>query len=206
MIQNLLIDLGGVIMDIRRQNCVDAFKRLGFADVDDYLTDYAQKGPFAALEEGKITPDEFRAELRLHMPAGVTDADIDDAFQQFLTGIPVGRLHELRQLRAMGLGLYLLSNTNAIMWNGKILEEFRKEGRHRADYFDGMMPSFEVGIMKPDPAIFRLAARRFGLVPAETLFIDDARVNLDAAASEGFHTLLVEPGQEFATLVEKHLQ
>mgnify|MGYP001534228688 FL=1 len=39
MIKNLLFDLGGVIMDIRRQNCEAAFRRLGMNDIDRFLGD-----------------------------------------------------------------------------------------------------------------------------------------------------------------------
>ncbi|MBD5317466.1 MAG: HAD family phosphatase [Bacteroides sp.] len=206
MIQNLLIDLGGVIMDIRRTDCVKAFKELGFDSVDRYLNDFSQTGPFELLEEGRISPDEFRRSLRSLMPEEVTDAQIDEAFEKFLVGIPVGRLHELRQLRSMGLGLYLLSNTNPIMWNGKIKSEFAKEGRRCEDYFDGILTSFEAGVQKPEPAIFKMARDRFNLDPATTLFIDDSQANLDAAEALGFRTLLAVPGKEFGKLVEKKLQ
>ena len=206
MITNLLFDLGGVIMDLDRMRCVRAFESLGFDSVGMYLTDYAQKGPFEALEEGRITSSEFRDELKRLMPPGVTDAQIDDAFQEFLVGIPVARLHELRELRKMGLNIYMLSNTNPIMWNGRILEAFRQEGLHRADYFDGMLPSFEAGVQKPSPRIFEIACKLFDIKPEHTLFIDDSQTNLDTAADLGFHTLLVPQGKEFAHLIGPHLK
>ena len=49
MIKNLLFDLGGVIMDIKRENCVDALTRLGMDDADSMLGVYAQSGEFALL-------------------------------------------------------------------------------------------------------------------------------------------------------------
>ena len=67
----LLFDLGGVIVDIRREDCVEAFEKLGFADIADYLGDYGQKGPFLLVEEGKISVEEFRAEMRSHIPHAV---------------------------------------------------------------------------------------------------------------------------------------
>ena len=182
MIKNLLIDLGGVIMGIRRQNCVDAFKAMGFEDVDPYLTDFAQPAVFEALEEGRISPAEYRPEIRRHIPRPVTDAEIDCAFEAFLTGIPPRRLAALRALRARGLGLYLLSNTNPIMWNGRIAADFRAEGLSVDSYFDGVLTSFQAGVQKPAPRIFEIAAERFGLTPATTLFVDDSQANLDAAA------------------------
>jgi HAD superfamily hydrolase (TIGR01509 family) len=52
--------------------------------------------------------------------------------------------------------------------------------------------SGEVGLMKPDPRIFQLAAERAGLAPAELLFVDDSRRNTDAAAALGFDVHLFD--------------
>lgn len=196
-IRNLLFDLGGVIMDIRRQDCVDAFRRLGLRNADSYFGEYAQQGPFMALEEGSISTDEFHAQVRRDLPEGVTDAQIDEAFCRFLTGIPVGRLAELRRLRESGYKIYLLSNTNAIMWDSVIAGEFTKEGLTRDDYFDGMVTSFEARALKPDAAIFRYTASTLGIKPEETLFFDDSEANTAAAAALGFATATVRPGTEF---------
>jgi 2-haloacid dehalogenase/putative hydrolase of the HAD superfamily len=46
--------------------------------------------------------------------------------------------------------------------------------------------SADVGLSKPDPRIFQLTAERAGLAPPELLFVDDSRVNTDAAAACGF--------------------
>lgn len=201
MIKNLLFDLGGVIMDIRRENAVDALRRLGLADADRLLGLYEQKGPFMLLEEGRITPQEFREEIRRRIPHPVTDSEIDAAFIKFLTGIPLHRLRQLEQLAAKGFGIYLLSNTNPIMWHSRISEEFTKDGKNINHYFRGMVTSFEAKMMKPDPAIFRYAAETLKIEPAETLFLDDSQKNLDAAASVGFQTALVPPDTEFFDLI-----
>ncbi|MDE7154607.1 MAG: HAD family phosphatase [Muribaculaceae bacterium] len=201
MIKNLLFDLGGVIMDIRRENAVDALRNLGLAEADQLLGLYEQKGSFMLLEEGRITPQEFREEIRRQIPHPVTDSQIDEAFIKFLIGIPVHRLRQLEQLAAKGYGIYLLSNTNPIMWNSKIKEEFTKDGKEINHYFRGMVTSFEAKMMKPDPAIFRYASTTLGIEPAETLFLDDSQKNLDAAASVGYQTALVPPGTEFIDLI-----
>ena len=52
--------------------------------------------------------------------------------------------------------------------------------------FDGAVVSGEEGVLKPEPAIFRLLTARFGLDPAETLFIDDVEANVDGARAAGF--------------------
>ncbi len=195
MIKNLLFDLGGVIVDIERQRCVDAFMQLGLQNPDSYFGLYGQNGVFKAIEEGSINTDTFHAELHKALPEGVTDYQIDTAFQKFIVGIPVHRLEALRRLRCQGYGIYVLSNTNPIMWRGVIAGEFGKEGLRREDYFDGIVTSFEA--LKPDPAIFRYTAEHLGIDPAETLFFDDSAENVEVAKSLGFNAVEVKPGTEF---------
>lgn len=201
-IKNLLFDLGGVIMDIRKENCVSAFERLGLKDAASYFGDFSQQGAFMMVERGDMTTEQFHAALRPALPSGVSDAEIDAAFCEFLIGIPVHRLEELEKLS----GRYrvgLLSNTNPIMWDSKIREEFEKAGKKREDYFEGMVTSFEANSLKPEKGIFEYAVRRLGFVPEETLFFDDSQANLDAAAALGFKTALVRNGEEFSDIIKK---
>lgn len=196
MIDTLMFDLGGVIMDIRRENAVEALRNLGMENAGDFLGDYGQKGPFLALEKGEIGAEEFRREVRKLIPRPVSDSELDEAFNRFLIGIPVERLRELEKLKKR-YRVYMLSNTNPIMWNSFIDREFRKDGHDRDHYFDGCVASFDVKAYKPDAAIFDIARERFSLVPGNTLFFDDSRANCDAAAALGYHTAWVRPGTEF---------
>lgn len=196
MIRNILFDLGGVIMDIKKDNCVAALRGLGFGNPEEYLGDYGQKGPFGELESGLISPEQFRDFVRAHSDMALTDRQIDDAFNAFLVGIPVERLRQLQQLRQR-YGIYLLSNTNAIMWYSKIADEFRKDGLDIYGYFDGMVTSFEAKALKPSAAIFEYAINHLGIDPRETIFLDDSASNLGGAEAMGFRTALVAPGREF---------
>jgi putative hydrolase of the HAD superfamily len=63
-------------------------------------------------------------------------------------------------------------------------------GRVRAQrevnrFFDTMVVSWEVGLLKPDPAIYRLTLRRLGVEPPEALFVDDRAPNVAAAEAIG---------------------
>ncbi|MNW70656.1 (S)-2-haloacid dehalogenase 4A [compost metagenome] len=49
-----------------------------------------------------------------------------------------------------------------------------------------------MGLVKPDPRIFEVAAERFALDPARTLFVDDSVANVTAAGALGFRTLRFE--------------
>lgn len=204
MIKNLMFDLGGVIMNIRRENCVEAFKELGMADPDAFLGEYSQSGPFAAIENGQSDPAKFHEDVRaiIGNPA-ITDKQIDDAFGKFLTGIPKHRLEDLRKLKEK-FSLYLLSNTNPIMWTNGIAENFAQEGKDVGFYFNDVVRSYKAGVMKPNPEIFRITERKFGIKPQETIFFDDSKANCDAAAALGFNTIWVKPGTEFMELLKEY--
>lgn len=203
MIQNLLFDLGGVIMDIRRENAVEALRGLGMENAGSFLGEYVQSGPFLDLESGKISAEEFRNEIRRYISGPVSDSEIDAAFTRFLVGIPEKRLQALTELNAKGYKLYMLSNTNPIMWNGEIASQFRKQGQDINYYFKGIVTSFEAGCCKPDPRIFELALRKFGIKAGETLFLDDSEKNTEAAARLGFNVATIKPGEEFISIFRK---
>lgn len=204
MIKNLMFDLGGVIMDIRRQNCVDAFKSLGMTDPDEFLGEYSQSGPFASIENGESTPAQFRDDVRRIIGNdGLTDSQIDEAFGKFLVGIPLHRLEELRRLKEH-FNLYLLSNTNPIMWADGIARNFAQEGHDVNYYFKDKVRSYKAGVMKPDPEIFRCTERKFGIKPDETIFLDDSKKNCEAAEALGFHAIWVRPGTEFYQLLKEY--
>lgn len=192
-------------MDIKKENCIEAFRELGLQNPETYFGDYGQNGVFEAVESGEIDSDGFHRALRPLLPEGTSDAAIDTAFNKFLTGIPVHRLRQLQQLRRDGYRVYLLSNTNPVMWNDVIKSEFEKDGLSREDYFDGIVTSFEAKALKPHPEIFEYACRTLGIDAAETLFLDDSQANLDGAARLGFQTALVRSGDEFAQLVQQHI-
>lgn len=195
-IKNLLFDLGGVIVDIDRDRCVNAYTEAGMPDADEMLGVYKQSGIFLQLEEGKVTPQQFRDEMRKHFVSNVSDAVIDDCFKQFLLGIPVHRLRALEQLRKK-YRVYLVSNTNAIMFETTIRDFFKADGHSLEYYVDGYVVSYEELCCKPDERIFRRCVEKFGIKSEDTLFFDDGLVNCEAAGRLGFATHNVKPGTEF---------
>lgn len=200
MTKNLMFDLGGVIMDIDRRRAVKAFEELGMADADSFFDPYLQRGHFLQLEQGLVTPEQFRADIRPLFSRPVTDGEIDRGLDRFLIGIPAVRLERLAALRRAGYKVYMLSNTNPIMWNGFILNEFRKLGGSVGDYFDGIATSFEAKVCKPDARIYEYALAKFGIEAGETTFYDDGEANVEAARALGIHAEHVTAGRDFMKL------
>ncbi|KAA6308181.1 HAD family phosphatase, partial [termite gut metagenome] len=114
-IKNLLIDFGGVLVNLDRQACLNNFKSIGIEDIESFIDPYRQQGAFMQLEKGLITLSEFRNELRKLSKKPVTDEQIDGAWNSFLVDIPVAKLDLLLKLRKK-YAIYLVSNTNSIHW------------------------------------------------------------------------------------------
>lgn len=187
-IKNVIIDLGGVMIDLDRERCVEAFEHLGLHGADSMLGLYRQEEPFLSLETGRITAAEFYDEVRRRAASPLNDAEIEAAFWEFLVDLPKSRLAAVRHARKHGLRTFMLSNTNAVMYDGWIKEAFRQEGLHVGDYFDGIVTSFAEGICKPDKKIFCTVLDRYGLDPDATIMLDDSEANCMAAESVGMHS------------------
>lgn len=89
-----------------------------------------------------------------------------------------------QELKDTGLKIGLLSN-NLPGWF-----EYWDSERNLRDVFDLVILSYETGLIKPDPEIYRLACRELGLSPEEVLFIDDGEKNVSAAQEVGLQGLI----------------
>jgi putative hydrolase of the HAD superfamily len=137
---------------------------------------------------GEIDPATFRAGVRRNVIAVAGDEARADsalaALDQAMGALPPIE-PEMRalvvRLRAAGrVKLGLLSNANS-----GFSELLRARGI--TDLFDDVVVSADVGLAKPDPDVFRLAARRLGVEPAACLMIDDQLQHLESARGVGLH-------------------
>lgn len=194
-IKAIVFDLGGVVIDLKRENAVAALEALGIKNADELLGLYRQDGPFLALEIGKISAAGFFDTMRVEASASGAPAPADmliqEAFNSFLVALPVERLERLRALKSKGYRIFALSNTNPVMYPTWIAEHFKQEGLHINDYFEGIVTSFSEGCCKPDAEIFRRLLVRYDLDPASTLMLDDSEANCEAARSTGMQALRV---------------
>ena len=76
-IKNLIIDFGGVLIDLDRQRCLENFRKLGLPDVEVMLDLCHQQDFFQKYEKGLITSAEFREVIRGKIGKPVTDTRID---------------------------------------------------------------------------------------------------------------------------------
>ncbi|MCL1942186.1 MAG: HAD family phosphatase [Candidatus Azobacteroides sp.] len=198
-IKNIVFDFGGVLINLDKQACIDAFVGLGMENVREYLSDYRQDGIFRRLEIGAISPGQFRNEIRSKIGKPLSDQQIDKAWMKFLLDVPAEKLDLLLQLRKK-YRVFMLSNTNAIHIDGIIEPVFCRNGHTFDDYFEKAYFSYEIGWAKPDKEIFEYLLKDAGITAGETLFVDDAEANVAAAEAMGFKTYQPESFEDFSAV------
>ena len=181
----LIFDFGNVLIEIDPARSIEAFQTLGAKADLHFVADF-----FHDFETGAITAADFRDALRSQLRWASADSSIDRAWNALLLEIPPKTLHVLRSLRAQGYRLALLSNTNPI----HIDEVRRRLGQHGyaafERCFERVFYSFDMGLRKPDPAIYATVDRELDITsPVEVLFVDDNAANIASAAAYGWRTL-----------------
>lgn len=208
MIKNIIFDLGGVVIDLDRRDAIDALDRLGIKDASALLGVYAQKGPFLLLETGEISESEIYDMLLPYCSRETRCTDIRDAFEEFLKGIPVERLKLIREIRKKGYRVFVLSNTNPLMYNHWIDNAFRQEGLTINDYFDGIVVSYQERVCKPGPQIYLNLLKRYNLEAKDTLMLDDSEANCKTAENLGMQAIKVtsEGDSSFSEICKRLLK
>ncbi|MDR0976434.1 MAG: riboflavin biosynthesis protein RibF [Prevotellaceae bacterium] len=198
-IKNLIIDFGGVLIDLDRKRCIEKFRQIGFDHVEQMLDVCHQQGFFLEHEKGLISDAEFRDRIRDMATRPVTDEQIDEAWNSFLLTIPAYKLRLLLRLKKH-YNVILLSNTNGIHWDYSRQHVFNYRGHTVEDFFHHLFVSYEMHLAKPDPAIFRRVIDETGIRPEETLFLDDSPANCRAAESLGIRTYTPSAHEDWSHL------
>ncbi len=197
-IKNIVFDLGNVLLNLDFDASIQAFRNLGLnSEVVNRQQAYADP-VFYELEVGKATPEAFRKQVRriLKNPEA-TDQQIDDAWCAMIRDIPAKRVEMLKML-AKNYDVYLFSNTNAIHIR-RLHQEFRDI--HEIEFPSLFVKDFyshEIHERKPDLASYQKVIELSGIIPEETLFVDDLEKNISGAEKAGLKTFWLKDGMEVA--------
>ena len=102
-------------------------------------------------------------------------------FNDTITGVIEGMTELVADLDSAGVPMFGITNFSHEFW-----PPFRDSEAHLFDRFRDIVVSGDEKLVKPDPAIYALALKRFALAPGEGLFLDDRLDNVDAANANGF--------------------
>ncbi len=204
MIDTVIFDLGGVIVDIDRDRSVKAFEALGLKEAGSYLDPYHQSGIFLELEDGRLDAEGFCERLGQLCGRPVSFLQAQEAWMGFISGVPRERLAYVDSLRK-DYRVCLLSNTNPFIMEWARSPRFTPAGRALDDYFDQLFLSYIMKCVKPHRKIFLDVTEALGARPENTLFIDDGPSNIATAKAMGFVTFMPLNGTNWIPDVQKVL-
>jgi len=135
-----------------------------------------------AFDSGALTGREYWRRIAQEAGLSLGETAIDELVQwdalMWMTENQAMLAWQLR-LKQRGLRTAIVSNL------GDTVHRAMEREFGWLSQFDVLVWSYQLGVIKPDPAIYRYALEKLGTLPAETLFIDDKQPNVDAAIAMG---------------------
>ena len=179
MIKNIIFDLGGVVIGRDYALKGDKLKSFRFLQGEEFPRFWKD------FDNGDISQKQAAEAV-----AQLEGCSRDEAFEMIdyvrsLYNEFPRTVELIKELRTEGYCLYVLSNMPLEFYN--YIKSFEVFG-----YFDGVAISSIEKMSKPDPRFFRTLMDRYGLLPEETVFVDDKVMNIEAARRMGMHTCLFD--------------
>lgn len=198
----MVLDLGNVL--IRWQPHAALAAGVGDAEARAFLDPAVSGVDFAAWnhrQDAGGSWEDGESWLAEHHPDWVEHgAAYRRHFDRSLTGLLDGTAEVLRELTAAGVPTYALTNWSAELYPVAV-ERFAELA-----LFADVVVSGQVGLAKPDPAVFALTVQRIGCEPGEIFFTDDSAPNVVAALAAGWDAeLFTSPSGLRRQLVQRGL-
>src|SRR5687767_2715069 len=198
-VKNIIFDLGGVLLNLDVAQTRDAFIKLGLTQIDELFRIGHAASFFKDYEVGTISDEEFVEKARRLSLPGTSNDQVIDAWNVMLLDFPAERVQFLNQLKNK-YRLFLFSNTNAIH-----LRAFHKSyqdvyGSAMDELFEKAYYSHMINHRKPDVAAYEYVIKDSDLDAGETLFIDDALVNVEGARLAGLQAIHLTDGKTILDL------
>ena len=171
-IKNIIFDWGGVLIDVTLDKFLAECKSVDISFENKEITGTHKTGFFLEYELGNISDNDARNELRRRAGKYISDAEIDRIW----------------------------NTTNAIHWDNVAPKVFSYKGLGINDFFKKVFLSHEMHLAKPDTAIYLKALSDAGIKAEETMFIDDSKLNCDAAQSVGINAVHYIPGEDLSLI------
>lgn len=201
-IKNIILDLGGVLINLDFQKLNESLKKLG---LENAFSKTKQIDLFDKLEEGKISEEIFLIEFKNLTTKKHSNKEIIDAWNSILLDLPIERIELLKNL-GKKYRLFLFSNTNSMHIKEVYNILNRTYGiRNLNPYFEKIYLSNELGIRKPKVEGFQKIITSHNLKLNETLFIDDSLQHISGAKEAGLQAELLDVEKEDINNLVKRL-
>jgi putative hydrolase of the HAD superfamily len=187
-IKNIIFDLGGVVLDIDESIVYKELEKMGISTLElAHSKEFMDI--FSKFDIGVYTAPTFRKKIKALLgQEKMTDQRFDAIWNSMLLDIPRERIEAIEKVKKH-YKIFLMSNSNVIHYDLYVRDLQLRFGYNEFDeLFNKSYFSFAEHLEKPDPRFFELILDHEGLLPEETLFIDDTAENIKVAKSLGIHT------------------
>jgi putative hydrolase of the HAD superfamily len=188
-VKNLLLDFGGVFIDVDYHRTEQAFIDAGVTDFNSLYSQQAASPLFEDLEKGLVNEMDFFKRLRNISGTSLNDSQITTCWNSILGSYYPQAIDWVKRIRKK-YRVFLFSNTNSI--HHKRFMEIYQAQLGKADFnalFETAYYSHLIGKRKPYPEAYTWVLADAGLNAWETLFIDDTKVNIEGAVAAGLQVL-----------------
>lgn len=203
-VKNVILDLGGVLLDYNPQKTFSALKRIFTPESSESIQWDEIPDIVVAMETGRWTKHEFLDYIKKACKPDVIEEEIIDAWCAMILEFPHDRVEMVKTLSEK-YRVFLLSNTNAFH-----IKYFEKEFKNRYHFslhhlFTKVYYSSEIGFRKPDAKSFQFVLNDAGIKAEETILVDDREENCKAAESMGMQSLKVHENSGLEAVIEQLL-
>ncbi len=175
----VVFDLGGVLIDWDPRYLYRSVFEGDEAAMDAFLAEVTTPEWNLRQDAGRTWNEAIEVLTRQFPQHAAPIAAFRERWIETVRGAIEPTVIVLAELRAAGVPLYALTN-----WSAETFPLARPQFPF-LDWFDGIVVSGEVGMVKPDPAIYRHLVDTHRLTPGTTVFIDDSEANVRAATEAG---------------------
>jgi HAD superfamily hydrolase (TIGR01509 family) len=179
MIRNVIFDLGNVLIECDLAYAVRKIAEQSRSSEKEIRHELETCSIIDEFDEGRHSPDEFASLMQDRVGWSGTTEELENIWQRMLCANPE-MFDYMETLIERGLNTYILSNANPFH------VEHVKTTYPRILQTIGQIFSCECKLIKPDEAIFRHTQETFGIIPEQTIFVDDKLVNVRSAERLGF--------------------
>jgi 2-haloacid dehalogenase len=194
----IIFDVGGVLVDWKREHLYEKMFAGDKEGMKYFLDEVCSLEWNAIMDTGYPYAKAIEERVEQYPVYEKYICAYWTRWEEMITGVIRGTVDILASLREQGYTLAVLSNWSSET-HARVYKQF--EFLH---WFDEVIISAEVGLIKPDPAIFDLLLGRLGRQAGECIFIDDTRTNVQAAQLHGLQAIhFSSPEQLRAELAER---
>lgn len=183
LIRNIIFDLGNVLVNVEYERFIGKLKSRGVSD--EVYMNFFKGGNYRLLgyESGDITTDEFITKCLSGLKLEMERDEYANAFNDMFSEIESMSTLVKKLKLAGNYRLFLLSNTSPLHF------EFIRQKYDFINLLEKFALSYELRSLKPEPVIYERTIRHLGIIPEESIFIDDLKENCDAAKMFGINTI-----------------